>query len=51
MPRRKNKNSPNKLCGPVTFKNIKRNNNPYLYFVIKFGEQDKSWAPHICCTT
>ena len=23
----------------------------YLYFGCKVGDQDKSWAPHICCST
>lgn len=45
------------ICGDVTFKSQKRNITPLirkaynLYFGCKVGDQDKKWAPHICCNT
>ena len=44
-------------CGEVTFRFQKLNFTPLikkcykLYFVCKMADQDKSWAPHICCVT
>jgi hypothetical protein len=43
------------ICGEVTFAGqrkiitaiVKKAN--YLYFGCKIGDQDKTWAPHICC--
>ena len=43
------------ICGEITFSSQKRNLAPlvktaYLhYFGMSVGDQDKSWAPHICC--
>lgn len=43
------------ICGDVTFKKQKRPLNPLvclayeLYFDCKVGDQDKAWAPKICC--
>jgi len=45
------------VCGEMTFQFQKRNFTPLikkcyeLYFRCKVGDQDKSWAPHICCVT
>lgn len=45
------------ICGEVTFLSQKRNitkviKKAYsLYFRCRIGDQDKSWAPHICCNT
>ena len=45
------------ICGEITFLAQKRNLTPlvktayYHYFGIKIGDQDKSWAPHICCNS
>ena len=45
------------ICGELTFKAQKRNFTQlikkcyHLYFGCKVGDQDKSWAPHICCAT
>lgn len=45
------------VCGEVTFKGQKRVFTPLikkyyeLYFGCKVGDQDKSWAPHICCVS
>lgn len=45
------------VCGELTFKLQRRNFTPLikkcyqLYFGCKVGDQDKSWAPHICCVT
>lgn len=45
------------MCGELTFKSQKRTLTPLvrrayeLYFGVKLGDQDKSWAPHICCKT
>ncbi|XP_029451745.1 zinc finger protein 544-like isoform X3 [Rhinatrema bivittatum] len=45
------------VCGEVTFASQKRSITAlvkrayYLYFGCKIGDQDKSWAPHICCNT
>lgn len=53
-------NSPNRfcyVCGELTFKSQKRNftvlvRKAYeLYFGVKVINQDKAWAPHICCKT
>ncbi|XP_076066912.1 uncharacterized protein LOC143040106 [Oratosquilla oratoria] len=52
------KNSPDKfcyICGSVTLRQYKRQLTQCvkklyeLYFGCKVGDQDKSWAPHICC--
>jgi hypothetical protein len=43
------------ICGDVIFKFRTRSFKPLikkryeLYFGCKVGDQDKSWAPHICC--
>ena len=43
------------ICGDVTFAYQKRTLSPmirhayHLYFGCKVGDQDKGWAPHICC--
>lgn len=43
------------ICGEITFCSQKRNLTPLVktayqhYFGMKVGDQDKSWAPHICC--
>jgi hypothetical protein len=45
------------VCGKFTTKDQRKNLAKRLkvayhcYFGIKLGDQDKSWAPHICCTT
>jgi hypothetical protein len=45
------------MCGELTFKSQRRNFTPLikkcdeLYFGCKVGDQDKYWAPHICCVT
>ena len=45
------------ICGKLTLASQKRTITPmikkayYLYFGCKLGDQDKSWAPHICCTS
>lgn len=45
------------ICGEVTFKSQRRPITPCikkyyeLYFKCKVGDQDKSWAPHVCCIT
>jgi hypothetical protein len=45
------------VCGKVTFTSQKRPLTPivrkayHLYFGCKVGEQDKRWAPHICCNS
>lgn len=45
------------VCGEITFKSQKRTftqlvRRAYeLYFGVKVGDQEKSWAPHICCKT
>ena len=45
------------ICGEVTFANQKKSINSqvkkayHLYFGCKVGDQDKPWAPHICCAT
>lgn len=45
------------ICGEVTFASQKRTittrvRKAYrLYFGYKIGDQDKMWAPHICCNT
>lgn len=43
------------ICGHVIFVNESRNLTPRVkelyekYFGCKVGDQDKSWAPHVCC--
>lgn len=43
------------VCGEVTFASQKRSITPLikkayqLYFGYQIGDQDKQWAPHICC--
>lgn len=53
------KNKPDRfcyICGSLTLAKYKRNITPRvkklykLYFGIKLGDQDKWWAPHICCS-
>jgi len=45
------------ICGEVTFASRKCSITPtikqayFLYFCRKVGDQDKKWAPHVCCTT
>ena len=45
------------ICGEVTFSSQKRGITAvvrkayYLYFGCKVGDQNKSWASHICCNT
>lgn len=53
-------NDPNSfcyICGELTFKRQKRNFTNLIckcyrdYFGFSVGQQDKAWAPHICCIT
>jgi hypothetical protein len=53
-------NHPNNFCyvyGELTFKSQRKNithvvkKSYELYFGCKVGDQDKSWAPHICCAS
>jgi len=43
------------MCGELIFQSQRQNFTPLikkcyeLYFGSKVGDQDKSWAPHICC--
>jgi len=43
------------ICGEVTFARQRKaitaivRKAYHLYFGCKIGDQDKSWAPHICC--
>ena len=45
------------VCGDLAFKDQRRSLTPLvkkcyeLYFGCKVGDQDKNWAPHICCLT
>jgi len=45
------------VCGEMTFQSQRQNftlliQKCYeLYFGCKVGDQDESWAPHICCVT
>lgn len=45
------------ICGELTLKSQKHNFTPIvkkayeLYFGCKIGDEDKSWAPKICCNT
>lgn len=45
------------ICGEITFLAQKRKMTPIVktayehYFGVKVGDQDKSWAPHICCNS
>jgi len=45
------------VCGEMTFQFQRRNFTPLikkcceLYFGCKVGNQDKSWAPRVCCIT
>lgn len=57
---RKCVNSPDSfcyICGEYTLKSQKRTITPMIkyayehYFGCKIGDQDKNWAPHICCGT
>lgn len=54
------KNNPNRfcyICGMVTMPNNKSEITKFVktmykaYFGIKLGDQDKKFAPHICCKT
>ncbi len=54
------KNHPNRfcyICGQVIFKDHESNitdfvkQSYYDYFKIKLGDQDKPFAPHVCCKT
>ena len=59
MPRRRNcKFSPNNfcyICGEFTFSRNRKKISPMIkkayqhYFGVAVGEQDKDWAPHMCC--
>ncbi|CAK8676998.1 unnamed protein product [Clavelina lepadiformis] len=62
MPRKCIKNADNfcYICGEITFSSQKRSITAVvrkanlvfnLYFGCKVGDQDKSWAPHICCNS
>lgn len=60
MNRKKCKNDPDRfcyICGQVTLPNRKSNITDFVkkmylaYFGFKLGDQDKSFAPHICCKT
>ena len=60
MERRSCINHPDKfcyICGKVTFADQKKKINKFIkrlynaYFGIILGDQEKSFAPHICCTT
>jgi len=43
------------ICGEVTFARQRKaitaivKKAYHLYFECKIGDQDKPWAPHICC--
>ena len=43
------------ICGELTLKRNRRRLTPHvkklyeLYFGCRLGDQDKNWAPHICC--
>src|SRR5215469_8788343 len=45
------------VCGQYTLKKQRRNINSQvrkaykLYFGCELGDQDKKWAPHICCAS
>lgn len=45
------------ICGEMKFASQKKAITPFvkkayqLYFGCKIGDQDKAWAPHICCST
>ena len=60
MNRRNCINNPDKfcyICGKVIFLNQKSNITPFIkktykaYFGMHLGDQDKPFAPHICCKT
>ena len=60
MTSRQCKNDPNKLyyiCGELTFAKVKRSITSHIkklykaYFHCDTGDQDKTWAPHVCCLT
>ena len=60
MNRRKCKNDPNRfcyICGKVTLPGQHSRITKFVkscyhaYFGIRFGDQDKSFAPHTCCKT
>jgi len=44
------------ICGEVTFASRKFSITPtikkayFLHFGCKVGDQDRKWAPHVCCT-
>ena len=44
-------------CGETTFSSQKRTMTPLVktayqhYFGMKVGDQDKSWTPHLCCSS
>lgn len=59
---RKCVNNPNNfcyVCGKITFASqkctitptIKTSSSYRLYFGFDIGEQEKSWAPHVCCVS
>ena len=44
------------ICGQITYAQQRKitsliEKDYYLYFGWKIGDQDKSWALHICCNT
>ena len=45
------------ICGEVAFASRRRRITPtiqkayFFYFGCKLGDQDKKWAPHVCCIT
>ena len=58
MSARQCKTNPNKFCyirGELTFAKEKHSITSHIkkmymaYFDCYFGDQDKSWAPHVCC--
>lgn len=60
MNRKACKNDPDRfcyICGQITLPNRKSKITSFVkkmyqaYFGIKLGDQDKSFAPHICCKT
>lgn len=57
---RKCKNDPNKfcyICGKIVFMGQEANITSFVktcyfaYFGMKLGDQDKDFAPHVCCRT
>ena len=60
MPRGQCKNAADSfcyICGLLTIKKNRRSITPLvkklysLYFGCEVGDQDKEWAPHVCCAT